>query len=254
MNKIILKAALLLGAALAFPMSANAALVGRDINGGAVTARDGSGLLDASAVFLYDDVLKVTWLRDANANGPMNWTTADTWAKSLNNNAAYGNLTGWRLPTMIADPNTTLSFAGGTDYGFNVRTTSGSTVYSEMASLWYDTLGNKAYCNPVGSTGFSCSGPQDGWGLKNTGDFQNLQSGDYWSDLEYEPNARVWFFHTLTGYQSNYGKSASLYALAVRYGDVLDPAPAAVPLPAAVWLMLSGIGALGVAARRRKSA
>ena len=80
MNKIILKAALLLGAALAFPMSANAALVGRDINRNAVAGND------ASSVFLYDDVLKVTWLRNANANGLMNWAQADTWAKNLNNN------------------------------------------------------------------------------------------------------------------------------------------------------------------------
>ena len=32
------------------------------------------------------------------------------------------------------------------------------------------------------------------------------------------------------------------------------PSPAAVPVPAAAWLMLSGLGALGAAAKRRKAA
>ena len=51
---------------------ANAALVGRDITGNAVF---GSA---ASSVFLYDTVLNVTWLRNANANGVMNWASANT--------------------------------------------------------------------------------------------------------------------------------------------------------------------------------
>jgi len=40
--------------------TANAALVGRDTNGNAVAGNA------ASSVFLYDTVLDVTWLRDAN--------------------------------------------------------------------------------------------------------------------------------------------------------------------------------------------
>ena len=31
------------------------------------------------------------------------------------------------------------------------------------------------------------------------------------------------------------------------------PAPSAVPIPAAAWLMASGLGALGVAARKRRA-
>jgi len=151
MNKTILKTALLT-TALALPMSANAVLLGRDINGGAVTARDGSGVLDSSAVFLYDDVLRVTWLRnanyaktagysDANADGEMAWAAANTWAASL----TLGTYTDWRLPKMISSPDDRNSLQGGTDDGSNVRTKSGNpvqyevgqTVYSEMAHLWY---------------------------------------------------------------------------------------------------------------------
>lgn len=40
------------------------------------------------------------------------------------------------------------SAAGGTDCGFNVQTMIGNTIYSEMAHRRYDTLGDKAYCDP----------------------------------------------------------------------------------------------------------
>ena len=89
------------GTAHAVPVSGQGTwettLLGRDINGNAVIQRDSNGLLDSSAVFLYDDVLNITWLRSASANGRMNWWTANTWATNL----TVGNYTGWRLPTMI---------------------------------------------------------------------------------------------------------------------------------------------------------
>ena len=223
--------------------AANAALVGRDINGIAVAGNA------ASSVFLYDTVLNVTWLRDANANGLMNWSQANTWAANL----TVGSYGGWRLPTMIDTGAAGCDFAfSGTDCGYNVQTKSGNltqyevgqTVYSEMATLFYSTLGNNAYWNTAGA------GPQTGWGLTNIGDFLNLQSAAYWSGLDYALSTNVsWLFDTYGGGQGNGGKADSLSALAVRPGDVL--APSAVPIPAAAWLMLSGIGVLGAAARRK---
>jgi hypothetical protein len=237
MKKLILNTALL-AATLALPVSASAVLLGRDIAGNAVAGND------VNSVFLYDDVLNVTWLRQANANSARDWSQANTWASNL----TVGSYGGWRLPTMISTPNTTFSYAGGTDFGQNVRTTSGSTVYSEMASLWYDTLGNKAYCNPVGSTAFSCNA-QPGYGLTNTGDFQNLQDNFYWSGLEYAPNTHnAWSFNTNAGGQYNYDKADSQYALAVRPGDVLV---AAVPEPETYALMLAGLALVGAAAKRK---
>jgi hypothetical protein len=230
--------------------TAQATLLGRDINGHAVTARDASGVLDPSAVFLYDTVLNITWLRDANANGGMNWYNANAWANSLN----IGGFTGWRLPkvTDSAQIDYTYSFTGGTDRGYNVRTTgtpSGGTVYSEMASLYYDTLGNKASQTCVG--------------LINTGDFQNLIPANYWSSFAGSPvglgGPYAWMFITGCGVQDlktqSGGNAEFVSAFAVRPGDVLTAAPPGtgdVPIPA--WALVLLAGGLIEAARRRKAA
>ena len=145
-------------------------------------------------------------------------------------------------------PRTTFAY-GGTENGYNVRTTSGDTVYSEMASLYYDTLGNKAWRNTSGNT-------QYGYGLANKGDFQNLQSADYWSDLEspQEPRA-AWIFNTGFGNQYDKYKASGSYAMAVRPGDVAASVPvnvaASVPEPQTLALVLLALGATGVARRRR---
>ena len=240
MKKMILKTALLACVAIAGNAQAlrvagqgtwETTLLGRDVNGYAVAGGD------ASAVFLYDNVLNVTWLRNANANGAMTWTQANTWAANL----VVGAYDDWRLPTMVDTPNATLSYTGGTDYGYNVRTTSGSTVYSEMASLWYDTLGNKAVYDVFGNS------PQAGWGLTNTGDFQNLQESFYWSGLEYEPDGG-WYFDTPAGFQGIRDGWRSMHAMAVRDGNVSP-----VPEPETYALMLAGLAVVGAAARRRKA-
>ena len=226
MKRLLLVILMALGAS-----GAQAALVGRDINGNAVAGGD------ASSVFLYDTVLNITWLRNANVNGLMNWTTANTWAANL----VVGAFDDWRLPTMT-NPDTTLGYAGGTDYGYNVRTKSGNatqyeagqTVYSEMAHLFYVTLNSYV-------------------GLYQTGDFLLVPHRDIWFGLEYAPDpTMVWDFNPADGSQGGpTAKTNHLHAMAVRDGDVL--APSAVPLPSTAWLTLAGIGALGIAARRRKT-
>jgi len=200
-------------------------------------------------------VLDVTWLQDANyaatsghdADGRMTWDAASAWAAGL----SYGGYTDWRLAT-VADTGTPgCDYAyTGTDCGYNVQTTSGGTVYSEMASLWYDTLRNTAWYDTSGNpTGCSSSDP---WCLTSTGadgvNFLNLQSDFYWSGTEYAPYTYdAWGFNTNHGNQIYSHKSVVFYAWAVRSGDV-----SAVPVPAAVWLFGTGlIGLLGVARRKR---
>ena len=216
----------------------------------------------------YDTTLKITWLTDANlaltnqfglnhstlefddkantvgSTGRMTWGNAQAWIGGMNT-ANYLGSSNWRLPTMLDTGTSGCDFAyTGTDCGFNVQTGSAATtVYSEMASLFYDTLGNKAYYDTAGNPN------QPGWGLSNTGPFLNLQSNDYWSGLEYAPNNfPAWFFLFLTGSQGLGPKDFNGYAWAVQSGDV-----GVVPVPAAVWLFGSGLfGLIGLGRLRRR--
>jgi hypothetical protein len=221
-------------------------LKGRDINFNAVAATD------ASAVYLYDTTLDVTWLRNANyANGLMYWHTAYTWAADLTTGSGVNEVSDWRLPTMtVADPNEDISYTGTTDFGYNMPGSS-----SEMASLWYFTLGNKAYCDPGLSTTSSCV-QQTGWGLTNTGSFQNMQSVGYWLGTEYAPSAGyslyfAWYFNAFNGYQLAAYKTTKFYAMAVRSGDVHV---ASVPEPETYAMMLAGLAMVGALSRRRSRA
>ncbi len=205
--------------------------------------RDLDGNLSTTEAY-YDTVLDITWLADAYYVGAlMDWTTANAWAANLNLNG----ITGWRLPTVMGTGMSACIYAfTGTDCGYNVRTTSGSTVYSEMASLFYDTLGN------LGLHDTSGSAPQQGWGLTNTGPFSNVQSYYYWSATEYAPDTlNAWDFYFNDGYQDNLNKSSGLlYAWAVHSGNV---GVSVVPVPAALWLFGSGLaGLIGVARKRRQ--
>lgn len=160
--------------------SAQAALLDRDL--------DGDTVVDA----FYDTELDITWLRDANVNGAMNWWNAVAWADGY----SFGGYSDWRLPS------------SDTCSGYNC-------AGSEMGHLWYVELGNPA------------GGP-----MTNTGRFVNLLSSDYWSGTEYAPDTyHAWEFRTNFGHQGWYGKPNAHYAMAVRGGDVpAIPEPATTGL------------------------
>ena len=202
----------------------------------------------------YDDVADLTWLADANAAGtPMDWVTANVWATGL----SVGGVTGWRLPVTNPIDGTTAndanhSYIGTEDWGYNVSAPStlyaGSTA-SEMAYLFFNTLGNLGTCDPALSTS-SCV-YQQGGGLTNTGPFSNVQSGAnaYWSATEHAlAPLLAWDFYMNGGNQSFADKTDNYYAWAVHSGDV-----SAVPVPAAVWLFGSGLIGLVSLAKRKKA-
>lgn len=208
-------------------------LQGRDINLNAVAATS------ANAVYLYDTTLNVTWLRNANVNGTMDWTTANAWADNLVTGSGGTTISDWRLPTM-ADPAAVALWSNdGTNAGYNVATSS-----SEMASLFFSTLGNKSYLDTNGN-------PQAGYGLTNAGSFQSMQSHYYWLGTEYAPYTNdAWNFGTYDGHQGADGKGNQIYAMAVRPGDVMAP----VPEPETYAMMLLGLGVIGAISRRRPRA
>jgi hypothetical protein len=239
MKKMFLKVALLAsiavtGTAHALPVS------GQGTWETTLQARDLDGNLANGPEAFYDTALNITWL-SASSTTTYNWVDANAWAQQ----ARYG-LSGWRLPIMI-DTGTPgcNSSSGGTDCGTNVQTKSGSvttfvigdTVFSEMANLYYVSLGNKPY-------------PMPGFGLGNTGSFEGLRS-DYWLGTEYAPQSDyAWVFGLDGGVQDAFSKGNGAWALAVRDGDVLV---SPVPEPETYALMLAGLALVGAAARRRKA-
>ena len=201
-----LSASLLAATVTVTAFEANGALLPRDF--------DGDGVPDA----YYDTAQNITWLRDWGASGQLTWAQAVVWATSLN----VGGVAGWRLPNITDTGNAGCDFstAGGTDCGYNV-----DTKTSELARLWYVTLGNLSFC-AVGDANCNLQGAgQPGWGLTNTGPFRNVQAAAYWFGAAYAPDtAAAWNFSTNDGSQDFDSKTELFYAVAVHAGDVA-PAP-----------------------------
>jgi hypothetical protein len=210
-----------------------------------------AALFDRGGGLLYDDVLNITWLQDANyaktsgydADGLMNWYAAKTWAANL----VYGGYSDWRLASNApvgADWNYNNAYDGSTDYGYNI-----TSPNSELAFMYYVNLGLKGYRSPSGviQSDFGVFGNGTSDGQANVGLVKNLQSGYYWSGTVYapEPGARAWNFYTPYGYQDSLDShSYEFYAWAVR--------PAAIPEPETYALLMAGLGLLDVAAKRRR--
>ena len=184
-----------------------------------------AALIDRGGGMIYDDLLDITWLQDADyaqtsgydSNGLMNWYDANTWAADL----SYGGHDDWRLPTsMQPDPNCT-GGSGSLSWG-------STCTGSEMGSLHYTTLGT-AISQP----------------LSNFGPFTNIHTTiQYWTGTAHSGTGtpHAWFFDFADGTQLAGQAAGDRYAWAVADGDV---AATLVPLPAAVWLFGSGLGLLG---------
>ena len=200
----------------------------------------------------YDTVLNITWLANANlaasntfgvtgitVNGTMSWAKANEWIAAMNT-ANYLGYNDWRLPAVI-DTGTPGCSSGytGTDCGYNVDLST-----SEMAHLYYSTLGNVGYYDTSGNPTGCPGGPN--YCLTSTGPFSNLQPDRYWSGTVYAlaPGSNVWLFYFRIGSQLAFLQDvASFYAWAVRPGDI-------VAVPAAVWLFGSAMGVFGIVRRR----
>lgn len=173
-----------------------------------------NGTDSTGAKVIYDTDLNITWYDYADQNSSsLAWGSALSWAANLSVTVNGKVYTEWRLPSTIE----------GT----------GNINLGEMGHLYYDELKNSA-----------------GW-LTNEGPFTNLLAGydgycwtstpntsTYWSD--------AWRFAFRSGNQASYSDYQGMRAFAVHDGNVGSP----VPVPAAVWLLGSGL--LGLVGVRRK--
>ena len=164
----------------------------------------------------YDDDSNLTWLADAsysNISGGeeiMDWASANEWVTHL----SVGGVGGWRLPSALNSDGT------GPCSGYDCTD-------SELGNMFYNVLGGVAYSH-ISTTHNS-----------NYDLFSNLGPGPlhFWSETERADHATsVWTFRFDTGEQRSFNKSESFYAWAVQTGDI-----AAVPIPATLWLFLSGL-------------
>jgi len=159
-----------------------------------ITGTAQATLIDRTGGLIYDDVLDITWLQDANyaqtsgydTDGQMTWDNAFAWADGL----SYGGYDDWRLPTMIDTGTPGCNAANsGTDCGYNVQTESGGTVFSEMAYMYHNNLGG----NFQSDFGVFGNGTYNGvdtsiFGEKDFALVENVQAYVYWSSVPNAPN------------------------------------------------------------------
>jgi hypothetical protein len=149
-------------------------------------------LHDRGGGLIYDDVLGITWLQDANYahtsgyhySGRIPWSDAKEWAANLEYYDSIRDViwTDWRLPHTNGDI--------GEQHGYNARG-------SEMGHLYYTEL------------------------ITSNGPFINLERYYYWYADDYSPPPQIaWTFRFSDGHQGAYDKRDLNYAWAVRNGDV----------------------------------
>lgn len=147
---------------------------------------------------IYDTDFDITWYDFTNSFNT--WNSQMSWAGGLSVTFGSNIYTNWRLPTALNQDGS----GPCSDY---------NCTGSEMGHLYYIELGN---------TGF----PTPGYGLSNTGDFQNLLAYSYWSGTEYAPNTiAAWRFSTSNGIQEGTHKGTYYSAMAVMDGLAVAPEP-----------------------------
>ncbi|WP_052470010.1 hypothetical protein [Thiolapillus brandeum] len=167
-----------------------------------------AALHDRGNGLIYDDVLNVTWLQDANLAATETFGVSGIdpdgrfpscdlgriWIDAMNA-AHYKGINDWQLPDVSPVDGSTsynhqLSYDGSTDSGFNISAAGSAypgSQASHLAHLHYQTLGNQGWYDVNGNRNTSAC-PDDANGcLRNTGPLINMQPGFYLSSFCEQP-------------------------------------------------------------------
>ena len=150
-----------------------------------------AALFDRGGGMIYDDVLDITWLQDANAPGILNWDDASAWVNAL----GYGGYNDWRLASMDVDNDTEI-----------IRcelVTEPACRDNELGYMFYYNLGGTLPTDLTGDQGF----------------FTNIQIRQ-WSGTETQSLDSAYSFVFGSGSYFPIFKWAEDGVWAVRDGDV----------------------------------
>lgn len=194
-------------------------------------------LHDRGGGLLYDDVLDVTWLQDANfartsgyhPTGKLNWQEAHQWVNGLvyHDPVRKVDYTGWRLPKV--EPidgqafNHQFRLEGTTDEGYNI-----TSPRSEFCYMYYVNLKLNGWWTRDGKHP-PTFGVMKSWtavwnGQTDVGLVKNLQSDGYYcaSPGKPFPSPAVWVFTTAEGNQRDgLRRPDAGFVWAVHDGDLV---------------------------------
>ena len=204
----------------------------------ALSIRDLDGDWSNGHEGVYDDVLDITWLADTNyahtsgydvdnggggidAYGGMDWNSANTWTGDL----VIGTHANWRLP---------------------------STFYDISASNWQNPVANVGELAEMHRNNFGCSNYQAA-NSSNCDDANNISLfSNFWAGHEYwyfeAEQANGWtgprnFVFSFGGTTRALPRYMPMRVWPVHDGDI---GASPVPLPAGIYLFLSGLVGLGL--------
>jgi hypothetical protein len=198
-----------------------------------------AALIDRGGGLIYDDVLNVTWLQDAqyalttgaSEYGNLTWHEANSWVSTLEFNDSARGVTwdDWRLPSTIN---------ASSSLGYDTTGQSSELAYMYYINLGYDPNYSHDRYDPA---------PES----TNYNPFINISYRAYWSGTAADRPGQAWLLHFHFGSQETNGMLDGSRVWAVRDGDV---GVASVPEPGTLGLLGFGLAAVGYFGRRRRVA